>query len=157
MGPFEYVKPTSFLTGWEKDTEQCGCFDNGSDSYFPDDEIMKKSVCDWQKDVYTHLKDTDQLYFFLGFCKPSYCSNETYDQVPHNQALCDSIKKYGLNDVPTGSIFNEAYPDTQFDLKLAYPNQVNPPPTKKPTKTKTGKTTAEPTEAKTSKTAVGSV
>ena len=43
-GPFEYIRPY----GDEGETEQCGCFLNGEDSYFPDDEDMQLSLCDWQ-------------------------------------------------------------------------------------------------------------
>lgn len=128
-GPFEYIKPDTIIEGWEGDTHACGCFENGPDSHFPEDQELQKAVCDWQKDVYEDLKARDELYFFKGFCKPSYCSDDTYSMIEHNQDQCDAIAKYGLSNAPTGNLFNLPYPETQhMTWQQIYPNQASPPP-----------------------------
>lgn len=130
-GPFEYIKPVSGeADGWDGDTYPCGCFNNGGNSsvgltsHFPEDQDMQQSLCDWQKEVYLDLKVRNQLYNFQGFCKPSWCANETYSKVKDNQVLCDAIGDYGINNVPTGIIWNDPYPETQdMTWKEMYRNQ----------------------------------
>lgn len=127
-GPFEYIKPLG--DSWGGDTERCGCFDNGPNSYFPDDEQMQQSVCEWQNDVLAELEANDLTIWtnpkVAGFCRLPACAGMT----ENNQYVCDQIKKYGLDNVPTGNIFNSPYPDTQDEdapSSLLYPNQEKSP------------------------------
>jgi len=134
-GPFEYIKPeNSDKDGWEGNTYKCGCFNNGgsssvgSTSHFPLDDYMQESVCDWQREVYEDLKKNNQLYFFQGFCMPSWCADETYSKVTNNQGVCNAISDYGLSSAPTGNLFNLPYPETQdMTWQEMYPNQDEEP------------------------------
>jgi hypothetical protein len=121
MGPFEYVRPTG--NTWEDgDWQQCGCFNNGENSYFPDDQGLQESVCQWQDDVLAELKANGLTIPFRDFCRLPACA----DRNPNNDETCRLIKKYGLSNVPTGKIFNSPYPDTQYDESLRYLNQKTP-------------------------------
>jgi hypothetical protein len=115
---------------WDGETEKCGCFNNGKDSYFPDDEEMKQSVCDWQDIVEKKLTDNNLTIWtnpkINGFCRLDVCK----DRNTNNQEVCEYIKKYGLDNVPTGNKFNSPYPDTQdpnAPVSLIYPNQEYAP------------------------------
>jgi hypothetical protein len=122
MGPFEYVRPTGDT--WEDGNwQQCGCFNNGETSYFPDDQDLQESVCQWQDDVLADLKANNLTIPFGNFCRLPACANRN----PNNDEACHVIAKYGLSNVPTGNIFNSPYPDTQYDESLRYLNQKVPP------------------------------
>ena len=116
MGPFEYLRPLS--GDWDGPTEKCGCFNHGENSYFPADTELQQSLCDWQDDVIAALS-ADGVPVPYDFCRLDLCASKN----PNNDQICADIKKYGLDNVPTGNLFNSPYPDTQFDAKLRYPNQ----------------------------------
>jgi len=95
LGPFEFVNPGP-LGGNES---WCGCFKHPSgNSYFP--ARFAQSVCDWQ-----NLVDPNHTW-----CRPPPCATKETD------ATCEAIHKYGLNNVPTGEIWNEPYPDDQHRI-----------------------------------------
>jgi len=114
-GPFEYIRPLS--DDWDGPTEQCGCF-LGENSYFPDDAELQQSVCDWQ-DLVMASYAADNMSVPYEFCRLDVCANKT----KNNEQLCASIKKWGLDNVPTGNLFNSPYPDSQNSVALRYPNQ----------------------------------
>lgn len=93
LGPFEYVNPAppGGNDSW------CGAFKHPSGhSYFPPE--LEAAVCKWQD-----LVDPNHAW-----CRPPMCST-----VASNES-CQTIEKYGLNNVPTGKIWNEPYPDDQY-------------------------------------------
>ena len=108
---------------WESgDVKKCGCFNNGINSYFPDDEYLQESLCVWQNDVLKALEDQG-LHVPYSFCRLESCPSKK----ANNREICNTIKQYGLDNVPTGNLFNSPYPDTQYSEKLRYPNQLVPP------------------------------
>jgi len=121
-GPFEYVVPSG--TDWDTGLWQpCGAYKYGSNSYFPDDSSLQLSVCKWQDDVNTYLTEIGAKN--ITWCRLSACDEDT----PSNAAVCMGIFQFGLNNVPSGYIYNSPYPDDQDDMSLMYPNQNAPPPT----------------------------
>lgn len=120
MGPFEYVRPEG--SDWDDGSwELCGAYKYGPNSYFPDDPDLQASVCTWQDDVNAYLTSIGALP--IAWCRLPACANATTD----NDQVCENIFKYGLNNVPSGNIYNSPYPDDQTDLSLMYPNQKFPP------------------------------
>lgn len=89
-GPWEYEVP--------KDGKQvkCGCFKRGS-SHFPETSLLNSSsVQRWQLLHQTRPWERGHL------CKAG-------DTSAGNVANCNNIYKYGLNNVPTGWMWNEPY------------------------------------------------
>ncbi|CAE8654388.1 unnamed protein product, partial [Polarella glacialis] len=89
LGPFEHVNP-----GLPDGNESwCGAFlQPGGTSYYP--ERLLASVCEWQ-----------DRFPAITWCRPQICATAESDQ------QCRLIEQFGLNNVPTGMIWNEAYPD----------------------------------------------
>jgi hypothetical protein len=143
MGPFEYLRP---LEGdWEGPTEKCGCFNHGENSYFPADTALQQSVCDWQDAVIAALS-AEGIPVPYAFCRLEICASE----YPNNEQVCADIKKYGLDNVPTGNLFNSPYPDTQYDIRARYPNQ-DTTQTNSETDSSTGPTDSLPSSTPTPK------
>lgn len=61
----------------------------------------------------------------VTWCRPPACLDAANTDA--NYKVCDNIKKYGLDNVPSGYIYNSPYPDDQSDMSLMYPNQDLPP------------------------------
>ncbi|CAE8709563.1 unnamed protein product [Polarella glacialis] len=104
LGPFEHVNP-----GLPDGNESwCGAFlQPGGTSYYP--ERLLASVCEWQDRFPT-----------TNWCRPQICATPESDQ------QCRLIEQFGLNNVPTGMIWNEAYPDDHTPKPTPTPTPTPP-------------------------------
>lgn len=104
-GPFEYI-----ITDKNGESRQCGCFKQPlGHSLFPETRVLNSSsVRRWQ------LLEENGDMWRVDRTKTCWAENSTHD----NENRCRNIAEYGLNIMPTGTVWNEPYLPEVNDVEI---------------------------------------